>query len=100
MGIIDRAFWQLFQAVDTAIADEAISDQLPVGPKDVMIELARKAPPHAVNLLRREAERRGIGYAALIVSLSENHEVELPGWWMTIVRNGAVGLSSSRHHPR
>jgi len=92
MNIIDQAFWQLFHAVDATLADDAVLNSLPRAHEEGVVELEFKAPPHAMGILRREAERRGLAYSALIAALSEERAHELPAWWMALARSQAVGI--------
>jgi hypothetical protein len=92
---IDQAFWQLFHAVNAAVSDEALLEKLPDSTTDGAVTLNLNAPPHAVGVLRREAERRGVDYPALIGALSEERRDELPGWWMMIARRNDVGVLMS-----
>jgi hypothetical protein len=92
MDAVDQAFWQLFHAVAAKIAGTDVIDALPTslsGDNSVVIELP--APAHAVSVLRREAERRGILYPDLIATLSEERQSDLPDWWLEIARSRDVG---------
>jgi hypothetical protein len=93
MDSIDQAFWQLFHAVDAKMRDPTIIDTLtpdtdPAG--SVAIELP--GPVHALGVLRREAERRGVSPPELIAILSEERKADLPEWWLAAAENRAVGV--------
>jgi len=92
MDNVDQAFWQLFHAVQSKLADPEIIDSVPPQSglsEAVVIDLP--APVHALGVLRREAERRGIGYPELIAALSAERQSELPAWWLAIASSHAVG---------
>lgn len=92
MSTLDQAFWQLFHAVDRALADDALLDKLRGVDQNGAVEIDFNAPPHTMGILRREAERRGVDYPALIAALSEERAASLPAWWMAITRNRSVGV--------
>jgi len=92
MDNVDQAFWQLFHAVQSKLADPEIIDALPPESgltEAVVIDLP--APVHALGVLRREAERRGIGYPELIAVLSVERQADLPEWWLVVASSHAVG---------
>lgn len=95
MDTLDQAFWQLFHAVEAKLADEALVDGLPEALPDGIVEIELKAPPHAMGILRREAERRQLDYPTLIAVMSEERAKDLPSWWMLIARNRSVGVSDA-----
>jgi hypothetical protein len=92
MNTLDQAFWQLFHAVDASLADDALLGRLRDADPNGVVEIDLNAPAHTMGILRREAERRGSDYPALIAAMSEERAAELPAWWMAIARNRAVGV--------
>jgi hypothetical protein len=89
---VDQAFWQLFHAVESKLADPEIIDALPAQSglsEAVVIDLP--APVHALGVLRREAERRGVAYPELIAALSVERQADLPAWWLAVASSHAVG---------
>jgi hypothetical protein len=92
MSTVDQAFWQLFHAVDETLADDALLDRLRSADPNGAVEIDFNASPHAMGILRREAERRGVGYPALIAALSEERATQLPAWWMAIARSRLIGV--------
>ena len=92
MDRIDQAFWQLFHAVAAKIAEAEQQGALrPSDPQAESVTIALSGPVHAVGVLRREAEQRGLSYPDLIASLSEERRSELPEWWLGIARDGTIG---------
>jgi hypothetical protein len=97
MDNVDQAFWQLFHAVQSKLADPAIIDALP--PRSGLSEavvLDLPAPVHALGVLRREAERCGVSYPELIATLSTERQSELPAWWLAVASDHAVGAFDRR----
>ena len=92
INTLDQAFWQLFHAVEATLADDALPDSVRGADPKGSVEIDFNAPPHAMGILRREAERRGVDYPALIAALSEERQADLPAWWMVIARSRAVGV--------
>jgi hypothetical protein len=92
MNTLDQAFWQVFHAVDATLDGDALLASRQSAEPDGVVELELKAPPHAMSILRREAERRRLDYPALIAELSEERAKDLPSWWLAIARNRAVGV--------
>ncbi len=68
-----------------------VVDALPTPAPDGEVVIALDAPIHAVSVLRREAERRGVDYPALIAAMSEERRPDLPEWWILVARGGGVG---------
>lgn len=91
MDKVDQAFWQLFHAVEAKMSSADVVDALPTPASDGAVVMALDAPIHAVSVLRREAERRGVEYPALIAALSEERRTDLPDWWILVARGGGVG---------
>jgi hypothetical protein len=92
MDRIDQAFWQLFHAVAAKLAEAERQGTLtPSHPNEDDVTIALSGPVHAVGVLRREAEQRGVSYPDLIASLSEERRSDLPDWWLAIARDGTIG---------
>jgi hypothetical protein len=91
MDTVDQAFWQLFHAVEAKMSSAEVVDALPAPASDGAVVMALDAPIHAIGVLRREAERRGVDYPALIAALSEERRTDLPDWWIVVARGGGVG---------
>ncbi len=92
MDRVDQAFWQLFHAVEDRLSDIDPTDLKPAAPatnEAVAVDL--NGPPHALGVLRREAERRGLACEALIATMSEERRGDLPEWWLSLARTHAIG---------
>jgi hypothetical protein len=92
MDRIDQAFWQLFHAVEDRLSEIDVSNITTVAPpSDGAVAVDLNAPTHALGVLRREAERRGLAYEALIAAMSEERRGDLPEWWLALARTHAIG---------
>ncbi len=90
--VVDQAFWQLFHAVEDRLSEIEPADLKPeAAPTDGAVALDLNGPPHALGVLRREAERRGVACEALIATLSEERRSDLPEWWLSLARTHAIG---------
>lgn len=96
MDRVDQAFWQLFHAVEDRLSDIDVSGiSAKTVPEDnsgdAAVAVDLNGPPHALGVLRREAERRGMACEALIAAMSEERSGDLPGWWLALARTHAIG---------
>ena len=92
MERVDQAFWQLFHAVEDRLSEIDIAGlKASASPGDGAVAVDLNGPPHALGVLRREAERRGMACEALIATLSEERRGDLPEWWLALARTHAIG---------
>ncbi|MBV8166490.1 MAG: hypothetical protein JO021_06825 [Alphaproteobacteria bacterium] len=92
MERVDQAFWQLFHAVEDRLSEIDLADLKPAAaPSSGAVAVDLNGPPHALGVLRREAERRGVACEALIATLSEERRGDLPEWWLALARTRAIG---------
>ncbi len=93
MERIDQAFWQVFHAVEAKVSGLEVIDRLPDdGGIDQTVAIELSGPVHAMGVLRREAERRGISCPELIAILSAERRSDLPAWWLALAADRAVGV--------
>ena len=90
MERVDQAFWQLFHAVEDRLAETDVAKSA-TPDDDGAVAVDLNGPPHALGVLRREAERRGMACEALIATLSEERRGDLPEWWLALARTHAIG---------